>query len=287
MIMDFEVISPKTTEELLETIAANQGNSFRFGAGFTDLILDLKVRPEKDLTVVNLAQLNDDHFCGISAIDGGVRIGSLATAAQILDNDLIRENYPTLIEACDVLASMQIRQVATIGGNMCTASPSGDLICALVALEASCEILASDNTSRTVSIHDFFLGVRKTVLKKNEILHSIILPENSSANLQSNFIKIGTRASMECSVVSLACHIQRNDAGEIIKAGVAMGAVAPTVRFAEEACQMLIGKTEISAEDQELFADKVLERADPIDDIRGSAWYRKQVLRNISKSIVE
>ena len=196
-----------------------------------------------------------------------------------------------LHEAALSLASTQIRQVATLGGNLCTASPSGDLACALAALQTDCEVLSTNGKTRRVNINDFFTGVRKTVLKKNEVLYSVLIPANqkNSKNIFSGFIKIGTRRSMECSVVSLAYHIQIDKTGNIIKAGVAIGASAPTVRFTESACAFLLGKNfkNISKKDKETFAELVLSYASPISDIRATAWYRKEVLFNISKSIFE
>ena len=194
-------------------------------------------------------------------------------------------------EAAKSLASTQIRQVATIGGNVCTASPSGDIACALVALEADCEILGTNGKTRTIPITDFFTGVRRTALKKNELLYGVFIPakKKNTSTIYSRFIKIGTRRSMECSVVSLAYDIQIDGSGKIHHAGVAIGASAPTVRFAKSACEFLIGKkfSVISQKEKEEFAGKVLSCASPITDIRATAWYRKEVLFNISKAIFE
>ena len=288
--MNFNVISPKTTEELLEVIADNQDNMFRFGAGCTDLLLELKKQPDENLTVINLAHLNDNRFTSISQCDDGIRIGALVTANGILYNKELRRQYPVLFEAANRLASAQIRQVATIGGNICTASPAGDFACALSALKAQCEIINTDGTERIIPINDFFIGVRKSDLNKDEILRGIIIPANNeTAKLYSNFIKVGTRRSMEIAVVSLAYHIQADANDEITEAGVAIGSVAPTVKFVKSACEFLIGRnfSSIRSSEAEKFAARVLEYASPISDIRASAWYRKEVLFNISKSIFE
>jgi CO/xanthine dehydrogenase FAD-binding subunit len=130
--------------------------------------------------------------------------------------------------------------------------------------------------------------VRKNVLKKDEVLRSIFISSNKNNNkIYSEFIKIGTRRSMECAVVSLAYHIQANDNDKITHAGIAIGSVAPTIKFVKTACEYLIGKTLSSIGESETnkFAAKVVEYASPISDIRASAWYRKEVLYNISKSI--
>lgn len=289
--MNFEIINPATTEELLGTIKKFQKEKFRFGAGCTDLLMELKKNPEEKLTVINLAQVKDASFTGIKKTAEQFRLGALLTAHKIVINEEVRDSFPVLHQAALTLASTQIRQVATIGGNLCTASPSGDIACALVALEAQCEILGTTGNTRTVPISDFFTGPRKTVLKTNEVLYGVSVPVNNknTKNIFSGFIKIGTRRSMECSVVSLAYHIQTDDHENIIKAGVAIGASAPTIRFANEACKFLTGKgfTNISQKEKEEFAELVLLYAAPITDIRATAWYRKEVLFNISKSIFE
>ncbi len=292
---DFDVISPGNVDELLLEIENNQSNNFRFGAGYTDLLLELRKQSGPKINVINLSNLNDPDFSSIVKSEINIRIGSLVTACEIVKNNDINELFPVLHKAANTLASKQIRQVATVGGNICTASPAGDIATALVALEAVCEILSTKNEIRVVPISEFMLGVRKTALKKNEILRSVVIPLRFFASLRmtndriiSDFIKIGTRKSMECAVVSLAYHILQDDEDKIRYAGIAIGSSAPTIKFTKNAYEFLIGKRikELNDDDIIEFAKKVLEYASPISDIRGSEWYRKQVLFNISKSIL-
>ena len=286
--MNFNVVSPQTIGELLETIARHQGGNFRFGAGGTDLLLELKKLPDANLTVINLARLNDLSFTGLNAVEGGVRIGALVTAARIASSAELKAAYPVLTEAGGCLASQQIRQVATVGGNLCTASPAGDIACALVALQARCEILNAEGGVRTIPIAEFFTGVRKTALCSDEVLRSILIPANSGqARLYSGFIKVGIRRSMECAVVSLAHHILTDERGITTVAGIAVGSVAPTIRFTASACEWLKGKPLASLTETEAatFAAKVSEYASPISDLRATAEYRSEVLFNISRSL--
>lgn len=287
--MNFNVLCPTSKEDLLNMISENQGGNFRFGAGYTDLIMELKKQTPEGLTVINLAQLKDDEFTGISECKDGLRIGALASANSVIADITIKEGYPVLHSASSKLASCQIRQVATVGGNMCTASPAGDIANALVALKAKCEILNSSGVLRTIDIDDFFKGVRQTDLRKNEVLRSILLPFNVTKAVSSGFIKIGTRRSMECSVISLAYHIQVENNNRISNAGISIGSAAPTIKFTSSACEYLIGRnyTSIGEPEAEQFASHVLEYATPISDIRATAWYRKEVLFNISKSIFD
>lgn len=287
--MNFQTISPQTTDELLEMIRQNQGKHFRFGAGYTDLLPELQSEMEDGLTVINLAKLKDDYFISINLSEDVIRIGALTTMSDVLSSKHLQK-FPVLIEAVESLASAQIRSVATVGGNVCTASPAGDVSCALMALNTSCEILDTDGQIRTVPLTQFFTGVKTTTLKTNEILRGVLIPRQDSGNkIISGFIKIGNRNSMEIALVSLAYHIMVDRNGVITKAGAAVGSVAETIKYTELACEFLLGKKmdRLSEKDKQTFADHVLEYTNPISDIRASAWYRRKVLWNVTKSILE
>lgn len=287
--MNFDVISPKTTPELLNAIAKNQANNFRIGAGFTDLINQFKSQQTDDLILINLAQLSDVDFKKISENEINFQVGALTTASELIDNKSIKENFPVLHQAASKLASTQIRNVATVGGNICNVSPSGDMTAALIALKATCHILDCDGNKREELLSSFIRGLKKTSLTKKELIKNITIPKNTSKNINSGFEKVGSRKSMEISIVSLAYHLQINNEGVIIDAGVACGAVAPTIPFTALACEFLINKNinTISESDKEEFAKRVLAYANPISDIRASDWYRKEVLYNISKTIFD
>ncbi len=286
--MNFNVLSPETTTELFETITEYQNSNFRFCAGGSDLLLELKLHSESDLTLINLARLNDDQFSTIQRCDDGIRIGAMVTAKGILSDIGFKSNYPVLYQSANQLASRQIRQVATVGGNICTASPAGDIACALVALEAQCEIISIRGSIRTVPLDQFLLGVRKIDLNSDEVLQSVIIPERINKHkVYSDFIKIGTRLSMEIALVSLGYYIEVDEQNRVCHAGIAIGSVAPTIKFSQSACDFLIGKklNDIDSSIASQFSEKVMEYASPISDIRASDWYRKEVLKNISKNL--
>lgn len=289
--MNFNIEIPQSIDELVKILNKYKNKNYRIGAGCTDLIMELKKNCDENLTVVNISQINDDSFNSIKISKSVTKIGANTTAFKLCNNDEIQKNFKTLYDAANNLASNQIRQVATIGGNICTASPSGDLICALMALKSTLEITDSSGKKREIAIADFYKGVRKTDLKKGEFVSSISIKSNlkNTSNIYSGFLKIGTRKSMECSVVSLAYHIQIDENSKITDAGIAFGASAPTVRYAANACELIVGKNikKLTPKEIDTFAKLVLDYASPIDDIRATAWYRKQVLSNISKSILE
>ncbi len=288
--MNFDLISPQTEDELLRCIAEYQQGRFCFGAGCTDLLPQLEKQPIKNLSVINLGQLRAERFREIKKDEGEIRVGTLVTAHDITAHDLLRQQFPVLHEAAEQLASRQIRQVATVGGNICTASPAGDLACALVALRAQCDILSAAGATRMVPLEKFIIGVRQTDLRRDEILRSIVIPVAKKRHkIYSHFLKIGTRNAMEIAVVSLAYHVEVDGADKVIHAGLAIGSAAPRIPFAQAAGDFLLGKrfSQVSAAEAEEFAAKVASYAAPISDLRASAWYRQEVLRNISRSIFE
>lgn len=287
--MDFEVINATTTDELLKAIADNQDNNFEIGAGYTDLIMNLKHQPVEDLTIINITQLNESSFNSIIEEDNHIVLGALVTASDLVNSNTIKNEYSVLYEAALSVASTQIRNSATVGGNICNASPSADISAALVALQANCTILNTEGKKRVEPLLSFIQGVNKTSLTRNEILQRISIPINSYPNIKSGFEKVGTRNSMEISIVSLSYHFQYDDKGNIENAGVSCGAVAPTIPFISSACELIVGKNiyDISNSEKEEFAKRVLEYASPISDIRATAWYRKEVLFNVSKTVFD
>ena len=283
--MNFDIVSPKTKKELLETISKNKDNNYCFGAGYTDLINQFKSQKAEGLLVINIAQLEDEDFKGIKLQNEHVEIGALTTATDLVDSKIIEEQYPVLFQASKSVASIQIRNSATIGGNICNASPSADMASALVALKAVCCILNSDGNERQENLGSFIKGVREISLKKNEILRAVKIPKNKSKSIYSGFEKVGARKSMEISIVSLSYHFQLDDNNIINEAGISIGSAAPRIPFATEACNFIKGKRLDQFKEKQKFADLILSYSNPISDIRASEWYRKEVLLNISKSI--
>lgn len=289
--MTFRVERPRTVKELLATMKAARNKPFRLIAGGTDLLLELRRSPVEALTLISLAGIADRRLCGIRHATSGTWIGARCTAAMLVDDARIAGEWPVLHQAASCLASTQIRQVATVGGNLGTASPSGDIACALMALDAECVLLSATGRERTVPVHRFFTGPRATVLRTGDLLLGVRVPVHKAgaARIHSGFVKVGTRRAMECAVVSLAHHLRIDARGNVVHAGVAFGACAPTIKVPDDACAMLRGLP-IPAIDDELiarFAKAVVAHAAPITDLRATAWYRTEVLRNVSMGMLE
>lgn len=289
--MTFRVERPRTMKELLGAMKSARNRPFRLIAGGTDLLLELRRSPVEGLTLISLAGIADRRLCGIRHAASGTWIGARCTAAMLVDDERIAVEWPVLHQAASCLASTQIRQVATVGGNLGTASPSGDIACALMALDAECVLLSATGRERALPVHRFFTGPRATVLKAGELLLGVRVPVHKAgaARIHSGFIKVGTRRAMECAVVSLAHHLRIDARGTVVHAGVAFGACAPTIRVPADACAMLRGLPVAAIGDEVIarFAKAVVAHAAPITDLRAGAWYRAEVLRNVSMGMLE
>ncbi len=286
--MIFKMMTPRSTEELLEIVATCQGRAFRFGAGYTDLMLELKKAEGPMPRVINLAHIQDPRFGAVQETPNRIRIGALVTIAELAEHRATATHFPVLQQAARQLGSPQVRNVATVGGNLCTASPAGDVACALTALDAQCEILSVSGPIRSVPVKDFFTGLRTTVLGPDELLRNVSIDKRPGTVL-SHYTKVGTRRSMECSIVSMACHLVLDEQGSVSSAGVALGSVAPTIRFAGAACDHLLGAgpDTVGSAFLTTFTEKVMACASPISDLRAGAWYRRKVLRNLCATVFQ
>ena len=186
-------------------------------AGGTDLIPRYEQGKQLPKTIVDLKKL--PNLNKIKFVSINLEIGAATTIEEIKNNDLIKKQFPALQQATIDFGSVQIRNRATIGGNICNASPAGDLLPALYAFEANL-LLRNKDGNRLAKIEDFILSPGKTAIQENEILEKIIIPESYS---KSVFRKLGLREAMAISVVNFAIIYEDN------KLTIAVGAVAPTI----------------------------------------------------------
>jgi xanthine dehydrogenase small subunit len=246
-------------------------------AGGTDLLVKLRASHALHNTdVVCLERIEELQVIYENA--DHVFIGACCTHSQILSNPFIQRRFPVLIQALKSLGSPPIRNMGTIGGNICTASPAGDALPPLYLLDAEVEI-RSDAQSRRMSINDFILGPGKTALKKGEILYGLWLRGYNDYNLH-HYEKVGQRRSLAISIASLAALVKTTETGIVEKAGFAWGSVGPTVVTSEVAEAALIGKP-LSEKTLKTLMPFIEEALSPIDDIRASAAYRRFVAGNL------
>ncbi len=269
-----EYIIPTSLEETLRFLAKKREKA-RLVAGATDLMLELERGVRKGIeTVIDITRLP-----GLDRItfDEGetIHLGPLVTHNAAAASKLLRERAFPLVCAAWQVGAPQIRNRATVAGNLVTASPANDTITPLMALGAWV-ILASVKGTRRVPLEDFFTGVRKTVLQPDEMLVDIAFPA-LKAGQRGTFLKLGLRRAQAISLVNAAV-VLTIDSSRVRSAVITLGAVAPTIIHAPEAETYLAGK-ELTGEVIACTAELAAGAARPIDDIRGSAAYRKAMVR--------
>ena len=220
----------------------------------------------------------------ISCQNDGIHIGSMVTDSELIASELIREKAAALYMAASESASPQVRNRATIGGNVATASPSGDAQAALIALGASA-VIEGENGIRNVPVETIPIFVKKTSLEETEIIKEFIIPV-SNAITGSCFVKMGKRKAMTISIVDVAAKITLSpDRKTIESAMISAGACATTVVRLKKLEQALAGC--VAEKDViKKYAHLALEDVSPITDIRGSEWYRKEVIQVFAERAV-
>ena len=264
-------------------ILAEKGTQARIVAGGTDLILEMERGVRKGInTLIDITRVPclDEIVMDENEI---IHISPMVTHNHCVASKLVVERLFPLAQACWEVGAPQIRNRGTVAGNLITGSPANDTITPLMALGASVR-LASVRSERMIPLADFFKGVRRTVLEPDEMLVDIAVPA-LKPNQRGAFIKIGLRRAQAISVVNAAVVLTFEAASMvegrqpiIDQAVITLGSVAPVIVHAEQAEQILHGRTL----DEELIskaAELAMQAARPIDDIRGSASYRHEIVR--------
>lgn len=269
---------PASLEEALQLLNEHQERA-RIAAGGTDLLLDLEKLPRPNVeALIDLSRIPELDNITLDE-DGWIHLGPSVTHNQCVTTQLIREKAFALAQACWEVGAPQLRNRATIAGNLITASPSNDTITPLMALGAKVT-LRSVNAQREIQLADFYTGVRQTLRRPNELITDIAV-RAQKPDERSIFMKLGLRKAQAISVVNLAA-VVKLETGVVREAAVTMGAVAPTIIHAQEAEAFLQNKA-LEPETIAVAAEKAAQAARPIDDLRGSAWYRREMVRILAK----
>lgn len=266
---NFEYYAPQTLQELLE-LKQKFGDEAKLLAGGTDLIVKMKMRATEPKYIISLNKIKELHY--ISEDENFVRIGATVTWRELEKSHIIRKYYPALIDSAKVMAGVQVRNMATIGGNLCNASPAADGAPPLIVHSAKV-VLQSISSVREVPLEDFFVGPGRTVLKSDEVLTQIVVPKPEERS-SSTFIKI-SRTAMDLAKVSVAAYISLNEKDEVKRVRISLGAVAPTPVLSKSAEIELVGKKP-TVEAIKKASLAVLKDISPIDDIRSTAEYRRR-----------
>ena len=269
----FDFHAPSSLDEAFSLLETHRGD-VKLLAGGTDLIPQMKMRRVEPGHIINLKRIPD--LSGIKQYNGSIHIGALTRLIEIEKSKLIAEKVPLLTETVKAMASVQVRNLGTIGGNICNASPAADTAISLIALGAKAQF-ASSTGIRFVPIEDFFTGPSRTIMKYDEILTGISVPIKTE-NTGSSFIKIG-RVVLDLATVNAAVSLTLD--GDLIRnVRVAIGAVAPTPLRLMVVEDYLVGKSP-SFEVFEAAGELASEIVKPISDVRSTAEYRKAVSKTI------
>ncbi|HJR86128.1 MAG TPA: FAD binding domain-containing protein, partial [Acidimicrobiia bacterium] len=269
-------LQPSSVPEALEMLAKNRGSS-RLIAGGTDLLLEMArgQRPEVD-TLIDVSRL--EELCQIELARDQIIIGSGVTHNEIVLSPVVVQRALPLAQACWEVGSPQLRNRATVVGNLVTGSPANDTITPLRALGATLEI-ASTAGSRVVDLADFHHGVRQINMADDEMVTRLRVRAMGSSE-RGIFVKVGLRKAQAISVVHLSLVLDfRGD--EVVSAAIALGSVAPTIIRAEDAEAFLQGKR-LDPESIAETARLVAELPRPIDDVRATAAYRSAELERMT-----
>lgn len=269
-MLPFHHHTPTTLTEAIGLLAQANGSA-QVIAGGTDLVLQMRNGLKAPQTVINIKRLPE--LKGIEYDEAtGLRLGALTTLRQIHRSPLIQTHYPILSHAASQMASEQIRAFATVGGNLCNGSPSADQATPLLALDASVQ-LAGPQGTRALPLHEFFLGPGQTALRPGELLQWISVPPLAG---QAIFLKHIPRAFMDISVVCVALRLAMAE-GLCQEARIVLGAVAPTPLRARQTEALLTGEA-LTTERIQAAAGAAAAESRPIDDAKGSAWYRRHMV---------
>lgn len=269
MISDY--IQPGTIEKTLRILSQETGRVCIL-AGGTDLLLRMVNDLNKKMILVDISEV--PGLVGITSTSEGLTIGSGTRLAEIAKSSLLIGSLQVLSQAALTVGSPQIRNLASIGGNLCNASPSADTIPPLLVLDSQLEI-ASLRMRRTLPLESFFIGPGKTRLTVDELVVSIKIP-NQPQHTEAVFLKHSPRGAMDLAIASVAVKMWKS--GEQIHARIALGAVAPTPLRALKSEELLASSINLGDETFRAVAHCAAGEACPISDVRASAEYRKDMV---------
>lgn len=282
LLPKFKYFAPETLDEAF-SLLQELGEEARILAGGTDLLVNMKQRAIEPMPnyIINIKKIPGLEYQQTDG-NGGLRLGSLAKIQQIKSFLPIRQRFPGLGQAAGILSTPQVRNIATIGGNLCNASPAAETAPVLSTLSARVKILSKDQ-ERIVPLEEFFLGPGKTVLCSDEILGEIQVPE-PPPNSTSVYLKHGKRLS-DIAIVGVALTITMNG-NTCSDAKIALASAAPTPMRVQKAEALMIGQ-EINEKLIEEVGKTVSEESRPIDDVRASAVYRREKAGLLAKEAIK
>jgi carbon-monoxide dehydrogenase medium subunit len=271
--------APISVEEAVLMLASTP--DARVFAGATDLIPQLRAGRREPGIIVDLKRI--PRLTGFARENGTWTVGAATPANDITDNQDFRADFPGLVEAAGLIGSHQIQSRASLGGNLCNASPAADSVPAMV-VNAARAVIATKGGSRTVPVAEVVTGPGATSLKPGELLVEIEI-DSPPARTGDAYLRFIPRTEMDIAVVGAAARVSLDESGKCTAAAIALGAVAPTVVRVPKAEQALVG-SKLDDTTLERVAAAASEACNPIDDKRGTIAFRRQVAGVLAKRAV-
>jgi len=271
----FAYIAPSSVDEAVAMLAkhARKGHRAQVLAGGTDLLVQLRGADREPRTLVDIKNLAETNRLHLGKNE--IFIGAAIPSAELNENTKLVESLPGLLEAADLIGSTQVQGRATLGGNLCNASPAGDTIPAMIALGASC-VIAGGKGQREMPVEEFVVGVGRNALKAGEFLVGLKIPNPKSRSADA-YLRFIPRTEMDIAVAGCGVSVTLDAEGQCKGARVAIGAVAPTAILVPAAAKALIG-TPLDDAALTAAAAACSEAASPITDKRGTIDYRRKVV---------
>jgi len=271
--MEPRYFHPETIEEAL-SLALKYKGECKFLSGGTDLLVQMRRGGVLPTYIINIGGIRDQSYIRYDEQEG-LRIGPLTTIHSMEASSIIREKFSILAEAVSHMGTVQVRNRATIGGSLCNASPSADPAPPLMVLDSRVKIISGCG-ERVVPMEDFFTGPGQTVVGSDEMLAEIqvpkLMPQSSGVYLRQT-----TRKALDLAIVGVAVRVTMDD--DVLRdVRIALGAVAPKPIRAKGAEEILKG-SEITNDLLEKAGQRASDESSPIDDVRGSADYRRKIVK--------
>jgi CO/xanthine dehydrogenase FAD-binding subunit len=273
--------APQTVEAAVSLLGAADGNA-RVMAGGTDVLVQLHsdlIDPDLIVDVKNIPELRS-----VAEEAGGFRVGAAVTGMELMDNEAFAAAWPGVIDGVALIGSIQVKGRASMGGNLCNASPAADSVPPLIAADAIATI-AGPNGSREAPVVKIVTGPGKTSLAQGEIITSFLFPPRPPHSGDC-YLRLTPRTEMDIAVVGAGVNLTLDDTGVCVAARVALGAVAPTPLLVAEAADALIG-SRIDAMALADMAAAASAACDPISDKRGTKEYRIKTAAVIARRAAE
>jgi len=271
--LDIRYEAPQSIVQAVRLIDADP--NAKIFAGGTDLLVQFRAGLRQPTAFVDVKQIPE--LTSITIDRDGLQLGAAAFAAEICEHDELKRLWPGLVEAVALIGSTQIQGRATVGGNLCNASPAADTTCALIVNHAAC-VIAGPKGERTVPVEQFCTAPGQTILVRGELLVAIRVPR-PAARTSDAYLRLIPRTEMDIAVAGAGVSVTLDASGVCTAARVAIAAVAPTALLVADAARALIG-SRLDPLDHvalERAADASTAAARPISDKRGTTAYRRSM----------